>query len=252
MRLSTSLLTDRMPRRTRPAARVPESNPYRRVTEPAVAVDEAMRLDAQRQALFGRRPQFTPVDPRRITAPLASLHRLPKTPEMTAQAFIADKRQLPVFAATTRSAGWQGLHMPSRPVVHQVWTVERWHAQALSVIASAADAAMAEVDERISAAQARLADGGRHRAPAPAARREGWLREALAEALWGAHRWYTGRDEGRALIYEGLHDIVISALDDADALAAVRTSIAAGMADADDLTGPSGILAEALAAGGER
>lgn len=250
MWFSTSLLTDRMPRR-RPRQPAPASHPYRRITEPSLAVDEALRLDDQQRAAFGRRqPGFTPA---RLTGPIPGLWKRPQPPASRAQAFIADKRSLPAFAATTRAAGWQGLHMPSRPAAHERWTTERWLNQAMHAIAVAADAAMAEVDEQIGAARARVAAGTRHVPVTPfPPRRDGWLQEALAEATWGAYRWYAGRDEGKALIYEGLHDAVVSAADDASALAAVRASIAGDMADADDLTGPAGLLAGPLADGGVR
>ncbi|HXJ24841.1 MAG TPA: hypothetical protein VNH17_04035, partial [Streptosporangiaceae bacterium] len=228
-----------------------ESHPYRRITEPSLAIDEALRLDEQQRAILGRRqPSFTAV---RATGPIPGLWKRPAPPASRAQAFIADKRTLPAFAATTKAAGWQGLHMSSRPATHERWTTERWLNQAMHAIAVAADAAMAEIDEQIGAARARVAAGERHDPVMPfPARRDGWLREALAEATWGAYRWYAGRDEGKALIYEGLHDAVVSAADDASALTAVRASIADSMADADDLTGPSGLLAGPLAADGAR
>jgi hypothetical protein len=246
MRISTGLLTDRRPWR-RPAPQSPATHPYRRVTEPAQAVDEALFLADAEQATFERtRPTFTPA-PARPTGPIPRVQQ--SSPVSRARAFVADKASLPVFAAVTRAAGWQGLHMTSRPAVHQRWTTERWMDQVTRATDMAFEAAMAEVDARISAARAQAA-AGRPLTTAPVpVRQEGWLREALAEATRGAHRWYTGRDEGRALWYESLHDDVVSSPDDNHALGVARAYIGNERAYADDLTGPSGILAGPLATG---
>ncbi len=70
-----------------------------------------------------------------------------------AQAFIADKKELPFFAALTKELGWQGLHVPSKVTGWQRWSTGPWaaHEQAL------ANADLARARAELEAVHARYA-----------------------------------------------------------------------------------------------
>lgn len=72
-----------------------------------------------------------------------------------AEAFVADKRELPCFDAVTRAEGWQGLHVRYRPR-HQRWTTERWLVQALAETARQTEAARRALYQEIGEARARV------------------------------------------------------------------------------------------------
>jgi hypothetical protein len=77
-----------------------------------------------------------------------------------AESFIADKGELPFFAALTKELGWQGLHARFRHPGHQRWTTERWNRQALSATAAAEATARASVHADFDAAEARVHAAG--------------------------------------------------------------------------------------------
>jgi hypothetical protein len=63
-----------------------------------------------------------------------------------AESFVADKRELPCFDATTRTRGWLGLHMPRRPAGFQRWSTEPWFARERALADAAIVKAIAELD----------------------------------------------------------------------------------------------------------
>lgn len=66
------------------------------------------------------------------------------------------------------------------------------------------------------------------------------LRDVLAEALWLARAWHCDPEfgnEAKAALYEGLHDAVTTAPDDATALDLVQAAVSAGTAEAGDVAG---------------
>jgi hypothetical protein len=63
-----------------------------------------------------------------------------------AESFIADKRELPCFAATTRVMGWQGLHMPPQSIGWRRWSTGPWAAREQELADAAHERARAELD----------------------------------------------------------------------------------------------------------
>lgn len=76
-----------------------------------------------------------------------------------AEAFIADKKGLPVFAALTRELGWQGLHMPSQQAGWQRWSTGPWAARERQLADAAYVTARAQVLGEPGAVRARAGAG---------------------------------------------------------------------------------------------
>jgi hypothetical protein len=75
-----------------------------------------------------------------------------------AESFIADKRELPCFAATTRVMGWQGLHMPPQPAGWRRWSTGPWAAREQELADAAYMTARSQVLGELSDIRARVDD----------------------------------------------------------------------------------------------
>jgi hypothetical protein len=75
-----------------------------------------------------------------------------------AESFIADKRELPCFAATTRVMGWQGLHMPPQPASWRRWSTGPWAAREQELADAAYMSARTQVLGELSDIRARVDD----------------------------------------------------------------------------------------------
>ena len=72
------------------------------------------------------------------------------------EAFVTDKRELPLFGALTKELGWQGLHMSVRPAGWQRWTTIGWAARERALADVAYRAARAQVLGELDAIRARV------------------------------------------------------------------------------------------------
>jgi hypothetical protein len=75
-----------------------------------------------------------------------------------AESFIADKRELPCFAATTKAVGWLGMHMPSQPAGWRRWSTEPWAAREQELADAALRNARAMVLGELSDIRTRVDD----------------------------------------------------------------------------------------------
>lgn len=91
---------------------------------------------------------------------LRLLHRVHSAMERKwrAESFIADKRELPCFAATTKAVGWLGMHMPSQPAGWRRWSTEPWAAREQELADAALRNARAVVLGELSDIRTRVDD----------------------------------------------------------------------------------------------
>lgn len=80
------------------------------------------------------------------------------------ESFVADRKELPFFAALTKELGWQGLHMPQRSVTWQRWSTGPWAARERELADAAYTAARAQALRELNDIRTQI-----HRAPRGAA-----------------------------------------------------------------------------------